>query len=331
MRINPVPYFLSLSAVVALASMPIVAEQVVAGSDNMVYAPVTVEMQPIKLSERTYYVQGRAGAATDYEGFISNAGFVITDSSVIVFDALGTPSLAWELVQKIRSISDKPITKVIVSHYHADHVLGLEVFKKLGAQIIAPERGASHYIDTGLGAERLEERRVSLDPWVNDDTVLVPPDQWLKESTSFTEGGVTFDISLLGKAHSYGDLALLIKPDNVLYSGDIIFEGRVPFVGNADTKGWLKTLTDLQTGGLTALVPGHGPAASDPKVAIELTRNYIAFLRSIMGTAVDELQDFDEVYSETDWSAFSHLPAFEESNRLNAYAVYLSMSDESLQ
>jgi len=143
-------------------------------------------------------------------------------------------------------------------------------------------------------------------------------------------GDVTFTINYMGKAHSDGDLSMLVEPDKVLFSGDIIFEGRVPFVGSADTKKWLETLTRLETGGLTALIPGHGPASTNPKETISLTRAYLAYLRESMGAAVDEFIPFDEAYAEADWSQFKDLPAFEAGNRINAYQVYLSMEAESL-
>ena len=248
---------------------------------------------------------------------------------LVVFDALGTPSLAAELVRKIRELTEQPIRKVIVSHYHADHIYGLQVFEEIGAEISAPE-GAQKYLQSEAAKERLEERQFSLDPWVNENTHLVLPDVTVSKSTTFTMGDVTFTINYMGKAHSDGDLSMLVEPDRVLFSGDIIFEGRVPFVGSADTKNWLETLTRLETGGLTALIPGHGPASTSPDKTIALTRAYLAYLREVMGAAVDEFQAFDEAYDEADWSRFKDLPAFEEANRTNAYQVYLSMEAELL-
>jgi len=295
-----------------------------------VYAPTSVEMEVKKVSEHVYYVEGIPGIATDNEGFISNAGFIVTGDGVVVFDSLGTPSLANKLVSKIREITDQPIKKVIVSHFHADHIYGLMVFEELGAEIIAPY-GAQKYLQSEAAAERLEERQFSLDPWVNEDTRLILPDTTIEKSDTFTMGDITFTINFMGKAHSDGDLTLLVEPDKVLFSGDIIFEGRIPFVGNADSKKWLETLTRLETEGLNALVPGHGPASHDPEETISLTRRYLAHLREVLGAGIDELMPFDEVYAEADWSEFEDLPAFEEGNRINAYQVYLSMEAELLE
>jgi glyoxylase-like metal-dependent hydrolase (beta-lactamase superfamily II) len=295
-----------------------------------IYAPTSVDMEIRRVSEHVYYVEGAAGIATDNEGFISNAGFVVTGDGVVVFDALGTPSLANKLVSKIREITDQPIRKIIVSHYHADHVYGLQVFEELGTEISAPE-GAQKYIQSDAARMRLQERRLSLEPWVNKNTRLVLPDTTVSKSGSFSMSGLTFTINYMGKAHSDGDLTMLVEPDRVLFSGDIIFEGRIPFVGNADTKNWLNTLTRLETGGLTALIPGHGPASTDPQQTIALTRAYLSYLRDIMGAAVDEFIPFDDAYAEADWSRFKELPAFEEGNRINAYQVYLSMEAELLE
>ena len=294
---------------------------------NTKYAPVDVEMELIKIAEHSYYVKGKAGIATDNAGFISNAGVIITDAGVVVFDALGTPSLAYKLVQKIKEITDKPIVKVVISHYHADHIYGIQVFKELGAEIIAPE-GVYEYIDSDAASSRLEERRFSLDPWVNKNTKIIVPDKILAEGEKFSVGNVDFSINVIGSAHSDGDLTLLVDTDRVLYTGDIIFEGRIPFIGSNNTKHWLQTLVDMESIQIQALVPGHGPAAEKPAEAITLTREYLAFLRNNMGDAIEEMLDFDEIYKQIDWSDYKKLPAFEAANRRNAFQVYLSMEAE---
>lgn len=293
------------------------------------YAPITVEMPVHQVAKHSYYAEGAAGAATDNEGFISNAGFVVTDEGVVVFDALGSPSLAWALRQRIKAITDKPVVKVVLSHYHADHIYGLQVFEDEGAEIFAP-RGAYEYLDAPTASERLEERRVSLFPWVNDGTRLVRPDLLIDGTHEFSLGGIDFQLNYLGSAHSDGDMTMYVKQDKVLFSGDIIFEGRVPFVGDADTKHWLQTLQMLETNELVALVPGHGPAATDPVKAVASTRDYLAYLREVMGAAVEDFRDFASAYDGADWSRFEDMPAFDEANRRNAYQVFLSMEAESL-
>lgn len=293
------------------------------------YAPVDVDMRLEQITPDVYYVQGAAGVATDNQGFVSNAGVVITTDGVVVFDALGTPALAHALLELIREKTDQPIRRVYTSHYHADHFYGLQVFKEVGASVHAP-RGADDYLESEVAAERLEERRFSLEPWVSEDTYLVPPDEIISRSRSFDLGGKRLTISYQGKAHSDGDLMMLVEPDRVLFSGDLIFEGRIPFIGNGDTGHWLATLERLETTGLRALVPGHGPASFEPAATLSLTREYLAYLRENLGRGVEELMSFDEIYAATDWSRFEHLPAFDAGNRINAYQVYLSLESEML-
>ena len=99
------------------------------------YPPATVDMQLQRLSEHVYFVQGEAGVATDNEGFISNAGVIVTDDGVVVFDALGTPSFADLLLRKIREVTDQPLGNQRCRYYH---IYGLQVFKERGAAVWAP-------------------------------------------------------------------------------------------------------------------------------------------------------------------------------------------------
>ena len=291
--------------------------------------PATVDMELRQVSRHVYFAQGAAGVPTDNQGFISNAAVVVTGAGVVVFDTLGTPALGKLLLEKIREVTSEPIVSVILSHYHADHIYGLQVFADLDAQVLAPA-GAELYLDAPEAQARLEERRTSLYPWVDEHTRLVRPDRYIQEPERFRLGDVEFILTPLGGAHSDGDLTLYVKPDQVLLSGDVIFEGRVPFVGDANTANWLAVLEQMSSAKPAALIPGHGPLARDPAQAIAMTRDYLAFLREHMGRAVQDFVPFDEAYAAADWSAFEQLPAFEEANRRNAYQVYLSMEAELL-
>ncbi len=293
------------------------------------YAETGVDMQLRQVSEHVYYVQGEAGVATDNEGFISNASAIITDEGIVVVDALGTPSLAVLFLEKLKEVSELPVVKLITTHYHADHIYGLQVFKEQGATIIAPA-GFREYLDAPIAVERLEERQFTLDPWVNENTYLVEPDEIIDSNTKFTLGGIDFELNYLGQAHSDGDLSVLVKPDRVLISGDLIFEGRVPFTGSADTAHWLALLQALDNTDLVALVPGHGPVGEDPNEAIALTARYLKSVRAVMKQAVDDFVDFDTAFKAADWSEFESLPAFEAAHRGNAYGIYLSIEKESL-
>ncbi len=296
-----------------------------------IYPPATVDVRAEKLATHSYYIPGMAGAAsTRNQGFMSNAGFVITPAGVVVFDTLGSPSLAQEMVKRIRELTKLPIKRVIVSHYHADHYYGIQVFKELGAEIWAHEAGKS-VVGSDAAKQRFVQRKEILGQWINDQTQRFPtPDVWLSGDTDFELGGMQFRVRHVGPAHSDEDLVLFVEADGVLYAGDLVFKGRVPFVGDADSKRWLNALEKLIALQPKLLVPGHGGASDTPMEDLTLTRDYLVFLRNEMGLAVDELIPFEEAYEKTDWSRYEKMPAFLEANRRNAYNIYIQMEKESV-
>ncbi|MFN3593635.1 MAG: MBL fold metallo-hydrolase [Thiobacillaceae bacterium] len=295
------------------------------------YPPVSVKVQAVQLGPHSYYIPGLSGAASPQnEGFMSNAGFVITPAGVVVFDSLGTPSLAQAMLAEIRKLTDAPIRRVIVSHFHADHYYGLQVFKDAGAEIWAHAygRGATRTIAARL---RFEQRKEILYPWVTQEQQrLLEANVWLEGDTDFELGGVRFQVRHVGPAHSPEDLALYVVDDGVLYTGDLVFKGRVPFVGEADSRLWLAALDKLIALEPRVLVPGHGQVSMEPAADLTLTRDYLAYLRQEMGKAVAEMIPFEEAYLATDWSRYEFLPAFPEANRVNAYNTYILMEKESV-
>jgi glyoxylase-like metal-dependent hydrolase (beta-lactamase superfamily II) len=229
----------------------------------------------------------------------------------------------------IRKITPRPIKLVVVSHYHADHYYGLQVFKDQGAEIWA-HKNAYGLTKTEAAQLRFAQRKEELFPWVNDETRFIEPDYYLVGDTDFVLGGVHFSIRHVGPAHSAEDLAMLVREDGVLFAGDLVFKGRVPYVGDADSKAWLKSLDKLIAMKPVVLVPGHGSVSRTPAKDLALTRDYLTYMRSEIGKAVAQLEPFEEAYARIDWSRFSKLPAFEAANRANAYNTYLLMERELL-
>lgn len=291
---------------------------------------VPVDMTPIRVSQHAWYVAGASGIATDNYGFISNAAFVVTDDGVVVFDTLGTPALGVKLLAAIRSVTSKPIRRVYVSHYHADHFYGNQAFSGIGAEIIGSD-GAKRYLEGEVARQRLDERRLSLSPWVDDDTRIVHPDRFVPGEERFTLGGVSIRVVDVGSAHSEGDLVLYVENDGVLFSGDIIFQDRIPFLGSSSSAAWLDILIEMEQAEVAVIVPGHGRAAENPREMVSLTKNYLTYVRASMQQAVNDWVPFDEAYEATDWGDFIEYPAFLEANRRNAYGVYLSLEQESMQ
>ena len=319
---------LLLAALPLLVAADRAAAEVASGAS---WLPATVSMPVRQVGRHSYYVQGRLEEATRAnQGFNSNAGFVITNAGVVVFDALGSPALADRLIAEIRRRTAQPIRLVVISHYHADHFYGIAALRAAGAQIWADGR-ARAYLNSDAARRRIEERRRDIGPWLGADFRLPLPDRWIEAGEQFSVGGVRFGLVRLGPAHSPEDLALWVEPDAVLYSGDVVYAGRVPYVGeDSDTRHWLVAIDRVLALEPRVLVPGHGPATRVPRRDAQLTRQYLEFLRTQMAAAVRDFRPFDEAYAAVDWRRFSAAPTFNVANRGNAYAVYLQMEQEAL-
>lgn len=282
-----------------------------------------------KVSASAWYVEGVSALGSPAnQNFISNAAFVVTPAGVVVIDALGSPSLATRLIAEIRKITPQPITHLIVTHYHADHIYGLQTFKALGTRIIA-HRAARAYLNSETARLRLEASRQELAPWVDAQTRLVEADEWIDGDKEFAVGGVRFQLKPVGPSHTPEDMAIYMPAEKVLFAGDLVFRSRIPFVGQADSRHWIAALDNLLAFDTNVIVPGHGPLSSEARKDMQLTRDYLVYLRTSMGQAAKNLEPFEEAYKSTDWAQFEHLPLFRVANRMNAYNTYLLLEHEA--
>lgn len=287
------------------------------------------DMVAQRVSSSAWYVEGLSALGSSAnQNFISNAAFVVTPAGVVVIDALGSPALAEHLMAEIRKVTPLPVTHVIVTHYHADHIYGLQAFKAQGARIVA-HRAALEYLNSETARLRLEASRRDLAPWIDDKLRLVPADEWIDGPKELTVGGVRFMLQPVGPSHTPEDLVVYMPHEKVLFAGDLVFRSRIPFVGQADSGHWIKALETLLAFDATMIVPGHGPLSAEARKDTELTRDYLIHLRTTMGQAAKNLEPFEEAYQAADWTKFEHLPLFRVANRMNAYNTYLLMEREA--
>jgi glyoxylase-like metal-dependent hydrolase (beta-lactamase superfamily II) len=304
------------------------------------YPPVTI---PLKIDQvpgkPIYYSTGNPGVpGKDNEGNTSNAGFVVTSEGVAVFDALGTPSLGWALLRQIRKVTDKKIRYVIASHYHADHIYGLQAFKDHTDTVIVAQERAGEYKENEQTADekagqRLDQRRDALFPWVDNNTRVVAPDITFRDRMTIALGDRRLTLLYAGPAHSSSDMMMLVEPDGVLFAGDIVQNSRIPHMNSDDvsTTQWLAALAEVEKLDPKFIIPGHGKASTQAKQAIAFTRDYIQTVRGAMTTAVQEWTDFDVAYERTDWSKYRDMPAFAANNRGNAYRIYLELEQSQFK
>jgi glyoxylase-like metal-dependent hydrolase (beta-lactamase superfamily II) len=286
-------------------------------------------MQAKSVTSNIYYVQGLSelGSSAN-QNFISNASFVVTPAGVVVIDALGSPELARRLMVEIRKVTNKPIHTVILTHYHADHIYGLQVFKEAGARIVA-HGAAREYLNSETARLRLEASRQDLWPWIDEKTRLVQADEWLDSAKTLNVGGIQFEIQPVGPSHTAEDLVVYVPQYKVLFAGDLVFRNRIPFVGQADSRHWIDAMERLLKFDARWVVPGHGPMSDQARADMTLTRDYLIYLRDTMGRAARDMEPFESAYANTDWSKYEKMPLFKAANRMNAYNTYLLMEQEA--
>ncbi|NPA41499.1 MAG: MBL fold metallo-hydrolase [Aquificae bacterium] len=292
-----------------------------------------------KVAEGVYGVFG-VYEQVSYEnrGFISNAYFVMTDDGVLVVDALTTYKLGRELVEAVRSLTDKPIRFTVITHYHTDHFYGVGALKEAGSVIIAHE-WAFDYVSQPSSWNFYEARKKILKEHM-DGTDMVPPDITLTKDLDIHLGKHRFEVRHFCKAHTPGDIVVWIPDKKVLFSGDIVFDGRLPFLGSGNSRGWLKCLDKIMELDPNILLPGHGnPMLTKDKIRDRVlwTRKYIADLRNTIRKMIEEGQDIDyvrehinEAMLEIDPS-YAQVPVFFDVNPVNAYYVYFEIENEMLE
>src|SRR5258708_5832031 len=265
------------------------------------YPSLTVPLKLDKIRGKPiWYSTGSPGIpGKDNEGNTSNAGFVVTSDGVVVFDALGTPSLGWALLQEIRKVTDKKIRYVVLSHYHADHIYGLQAFRDHTDAIIVAQERAGEYRDNEETADekasqRLDQRRAALSPWVDGNTRVVPPDIAFRDRMTIALGDRRLTLIYAGPAHSSSDMMMMVEPDGVLFAGDIVQNGRIPFMNSDDvsTTQWLNALSEVEKLDPKFIIPGHGRTSTEANQAIVFTRDCIQYLRRTMANAPPRLTQF---------------------------------------
>ena len=132
--------------------------------------PAAPAMQAHEAAPGCWYVEGLSALGSPAnKNFISNAGFIVTSTSVVVVDALGSPALAERLLAEIARVTDKPVSHVIVTHYHADHVYGLQVFA---------DRDANSFVRypyiPGMNDDQVEKIAEFLHRWQQIEAELLP-------------------------------------------------------------------------------------------------------------------------------------------------------------
>lgn len=286
-----------------------------AGPDAAAPAPILRLLAP-----GVYAALGDTGRGSEGR---PNAGFIVTDSGVVVIDAMASPRQAEELVQVIRSVTSRPIKWLILTHHHPDHHFGAIVFRRLGARVIAhPDRRVlvSEGGEDALMANWV--RVVGLDAMRGFEFADVP-DRPVTGADTLRLGGRSVIITHPGAAHSAGDLLIWLPRERILFAGDLLVEDGVTMVVDGSSGSLLRTLAIIDSLRPLGVVPGHGAIPARPAGLVARTREYITGLRSAMRSAVERGTPMGRAMASLPPADETRPVSLNSRRRRNAVRVYL--------
>ena len=214
-----------------------------------------------------------------------NTGVIVGDDSVMVIDAQATPVLARDVVARIRTVTDKPIKHVLLTHYHAVRVFGASGFA--ASEVIASDVTRNMIVERG---EEDKASEIGRFPRLFRGQETIPPGltwptQTFTGSMTLWLGKRRVEIVHIGRAHTAGDTIAWVPDAGVMFSGDIVEYRSACYCGDAQLADWPRTLDRVAGYRPRALVPGRGDAlvgADMVRAGIDGTRD---FVRTLYGTA----------------------------------------------
>jgi glyoxylase-like metal-dependent hydrolase (beta-lactamase superfamily II) len=194
-----------------------------------------------------------------YAFYDQNIGVVLGDGEAVVIDTRSTYPQAREIAAHLRELTSLPVTVVVNSHGHFDHAFGNRVFRP--ATIWGHENCVSFMERTG---EARKHAIAADEPDLAADLAEVevdPPDRTFADTTTIAVGGREVELRFLGRGHTDHDIIVAVPGTGVVFGGDLVEEGHVPFYGDGYPFDWPATaaaLARLVNPSTGVLVPGHG-------------------------------------------------------------------------
>ncbi len=206
-----------------------------------------------------------------------NSGVIIGDDSVMIVEAQATPRLAHKVIEKVRGVTDKPISHVVLTHYHAVRVLGAsaygagQVIMGDAARAMVVERGQEDWDSEFQRFPRLFEGHESIPG-------LTYPTTTFSDDMTVYLGNRRVDLMHLGRAHTAGDIVIHVPDQNVMFTGDIVEYHSACYCGDGHFGDWGETLDTIAAFDVDAIAPGRGDALVGKQMvqaAIENTRDFV--------------------------------------------------------
>ena len=219
-----------------------------------------------------------------------NSGVIIGEKYIMVSDATATPAMARDLIAQIRTVSDKPIKYVLLTHYHAVRVLGASAYVAEGATEIIASRGTYELI-VERGAQDMQSemerfprlfRGADSVPGLTWPTLVIGDGKPGRQGSLEVDlGGVKVQIWHPGAGHTRGDTIAWVEEEKVLFSGDLVEYEAGVYTGDAQLEEWPATLEALRALKAEYIVPGRGEAMkgnADVNKALDYTQRWVTTL-----------------------------------------------------
>jgi glyoxylase-like metal-dependent hydrolase (beta-lactamase superfamily II) len=238
-----------------------------------------------------------------YAFYDQNVGLVLGRGEAMIIDTRSTYGQAREIVSNVREVTRDQVTVVVDTHGHFDHAYGNHVFRP--ATIWGHERCVAFMERTG----EARKARIALDePSLAgqlEEIVIDPPDRTFEHATSIEVGGRQVDLAYLGRGHTDHDIVVTVPGTDVVWAGDLMENGAVPFYGDGYPMDWVATaravadLVDPHTG---VIVPGHGDHAGRTFADAQATS--IAALAALARRVHDAELALDDAVAAQPFEAF---------------------------
>ncbi len=255
---------------------------VLLGSVAVASEPAAPQFRITQVADGIYVHAGRTvGIDHTHRGDSANIGFIVGRKCVAVVDSGGSIETGRALLAAIRAHTAVPICYVINTHVHFDHVLGNAVFEEDGV----------HFIGHGnLSAAVANNRRYFANQFSREldggkQELVTGPTKNVLTSTSLDLGDRNILLEAHRSAHTNTDLTVFDEKTDTLWTGDLVFMGRLPVL-DGSLRGWLAWLAEHQSKPFTRIIPGHGPTSADWPSAADAEREYLTALLADVRKAV---------------------------------------------
>jgi glyoxylase-like metal-dependent hydrolase (beta-lactamase superfamily II) len=268
--------------------------------------------------------------APNVYGYISdfdpNCGFVVGDEHVVLIDTRPTPRMARDFLAAIRTVTDKPVRFIVLTHYHAVRVMGASAFPQV--QAIVASNGTLDWIRTRGQADFDSEvgRFPRLFAGVEEIPGLTMPTMsFEREMSLWLGGGRELRLLALGRGHSGGDTVAWLPDCGVCFSGDVVENRCGVYAGDAYIRDWAGTLDAVKALRPRVLVPGRGAVLQGEAAcgeAIDLTKDFLATLLGAVRAGIDAGDTLKGCFARAeaamtprfgDWPVFQHVLPFDVS------------------